>query len=380
MKPLFKYGLVAIIIVILGTLFYNKIYIPKTTYETLHPSKGSLSTSVRGIGNVSAEYIYSITAQSGGKILNILHNEGSWVKKGEILVIMDGVDLPDQLDIAKATLQKAKYDLIASQNELKNQESQKTLILKTYNRYEKLNKQGYAAQSEYDKALADKGSIDSSILVSKSHINAAKAQIVLAQKSINAITTKLGNLEVKAPVDGYLISKTAQVAQNVLPTTTILQLVDAKTLWVQTRVDERVSGEIKVGQKAFIVLNSEPNKKYEGVVKRIQPLSDAVTLEREIDVAFVKIPEPFYINEQAEVSIITKNYKDVVKVSLDVVVQENGKIGVWVVKDMQADFRILQNRAQSEDEITASNLEENEQILVPNSHKKSLVQGMKIHL
>lgn len=380
MKPLMKYTIIAVVVVLLGTIFYNKVYIPKTTYETISANQGALIESVRGIGNVSSEFIYAITAQSGGKILKIVNSEGTWVKKGDLLVVMDGVDLPDQLEIAKATLQKAKYDLVASNNELKNQESQKELILKTYNRYEKLNQQGYAAKSEYDKALADKESIESNILVSKSHINAAKAQIVLAQKSINALQTKLDNLQVKAPVDGYIISKTAQVAQNVLPTTTILQLVDAKSLWVETKIDERVSGDIKVGQKAFVRLNSEPQRKYEAVVKRIQPLSDAVTLEREIDVAFINIPEPFYINEQAEVAIETKSYVNVMKISLDVVVQKNGKVGVWIVKNMHASFKVLEKIAQSENEISASNLEEDELILIPSPKKKSLQEGMKIHL
>ena len=380
MKSAYKNIVLIALLLLAGVLFYKKVYIPKTTFTLLSPEKGELKTSVNGIGNVEAEDIYSITAQSGGKIVNIFTNEGKWVKKGDLLIVMDGVDLPDQFQIAKATLKKAEFELVASKNELKNQQTQKELLQKTYDRYAKLNKQGFAARSEYDKALADLQSIDAMIQVSRSHINSAKAQILLSQKSINAIKTRIDNLKVYAPVDGYVIAKEAETAQNVLPTNTILKIVDPKTLWVETKIDERISGAIRLGQKAEIILSSQPQKVYRGVVKRILPVSDPVTLEREVDVAFVSIPKPFYINEQAEVSINTSSYRDVLKVPLKVVVQQNGKAGVWILKEGHAHFQPLQKIAQDENYMAVSNLGKESLIVVPDSTKKSLKEGMRIHL
>ena len=380
MKSAYKNIVLIALLLLAGILFYKKVYIPKTTFTLLSPEKGELKASVNGIGNVEAEDIYNITAQSGGKIVNIFTNEGKWVKKGDLLIVMDGVDLPDQFQIAKATLKKAEFELVASKNELKNQQTQKDLLQKTYDRYAKLNKQGFAAQSEYDKALADLQSIDAMIQVSRSHINSAKAQILLSQKSIDAIKTRIDNLKVYAPVDGYVIAKEAETAQNVLPTNTILKIVDPKTLWVETKIDERISGAVRLGQKAEIILSSQPQKIYRGVVKRILPVSDPVTLEREVDVSFVSIPKPFYINEQAEVNINTSSYSDVLKVPLKVVVQQNGKAGVWISKEGHAHFQPLQKIAQDEHDMAVSNLEKESQIIIPDSTKKPLKEGMRIHL
>jgi len=380
MKSAYKTILIVALLLLAGLLFYKKVYIPKTTFTLLSPQEGELKASVSGIGNVGAEDIYHITAQSGGKILHIFTNVGKWVKKGDLLIEMDGVDLPDQLQIATATLKKAKFELKASQNELKNQLAQKALLQKTYNRYAKLNKQGFAARSEYDKALADLQSIDATILVSRSHIDSAKAQILLSQKSIDAIKTRIADLKVYAPVDGYVISKEAEVAQNVLPTNTILKIVDPNTLWVETKIDERISGAIRLGQKAKITLSSQPQKVYQGVVKRILPVSDPVTLEREVDVAFITIPKPFYINEQAETTIYTGSYSHILKIPLKVVVQQNGKAGVWISKEGHAHFQPLEKIAQDEKYIAVSNLDKESRIIVPDSTKKSLKEGMRIHL
>ena len=380
MQKSLKYVLITLLVVIAGIFFYKKVYIPKTTFALVSPTKGGLNISVSGIGNVEAEDIYNITAQSGGKILTLLTREGEWVKKGDLLIEMDGVDLPDQLEIAKATLKKAEFELVASKNELKNQQTQKALLQKTYKRYTKLNQQGFAAQSEYDKAFADLQGIDAMILVSKSHINSARAQIELSQKSINAIKTRIDNLQVHAPVDGYVIAKEAEVAQNVLPTSTILKIVDPKTLWVETKIDERISGAVKLGQKASIVLSSQPQKVYKGTVKRILPVSDPVTMEREVDVAFVSIPKPFYINEQAQVNIVTKRDSDVLKIPLEVVVQNNGKLGVWVIKEGHAHFQVIKKLGQDEKDMGVINFDPKSQIIVPDNKKKPLREGMKIHI
>lgn len=379
MKTILKYLLILTGVSLLAGLFYFKVYIPKTSYKVLSPKKGNLEISIHGIGNVNAQNIYNITTQSGGKILHIYTEEAEWVKKGDLLIEMDGVDLPDQKEIAKATLKKAEYELIASKSELQNQKIQKELIKKTYNRYTKLNEQGYAAQSEYDKAYADLQSINSLILVSKSHINSAKAQILLSQKSIKAINTKINNLKVYAPVDGYVITKDAEVTQNVLPTHVILKIVDASTLWVETKVDERVSGKVKIGQVANIILSSQPNRVYKGIVKRILPVSDMVTLEREVDVAFVNIPKPFYINEQAEIEIYTQNLKNILKIPMKVIVQNSGKIGVWILKDQHANFKEIKKIAQNTDFIAISNLNEKSLIIVPDSTKKPLSDGLRVY-
>ena len=375
-----KYIIALVGIAVVATVFYNKVYIPKTTFKTIKPVRGELKVSISGIGNVGAKRIYNITAQSGGKILELLSDEGEWVEKGTLLIVMDGVDLNEQLEVAQANLTKAEYDLVAAESELKNQNAQKALLQATYNRYLKLKEENFASQAEYDKANTDLQSIKANISASISHINSAEAGIVIAEKNKSVIQAKITRLKVYAPVSGYVIAREVEVAQDVSPTSTIFQIVDPKTLWVKTKIDERISAEVKLGQSATITLRSKSNKPYVGEVKRVVSVSDAVTLEREIDVAFHTIPKPFFINEQAEVTIAVKTHTDVVKLPSYVVVQRNGKLGVWIVKDYHVAFKNIETIAQNDEEIAVSNIDINSKIIVPNSDKKPLSNGMKIHL
>jgi len=375
-----RYIIGLVLIALIATLFYNKVYIPKTTFETIKPTVGKIDVTVSGIGNVGAKNIYNITAQSGGKILELLTDEGQWVKKGDLLIVMDGVDLEEQLEVSLANLTKARYELVAAKSELENQNAQNALLEVTYNRYLKLKNKNFASQSEFDKVNTDLESSKANVSSSLSHINSAKAGVIIAEKNIKVIEAKINRLKVYAPLDGYVISKEVEVAQDVTPSSIIFQIVDPKTLWVKTKIDERISANIRLGQNATITLRSQAKKPYTGKVKRIVSVSDAVTFEREIDVAFDIVTEVFFINEQAEVTIALKSYENMMKIPSRVVVQENGEIGVWIVTNQHVKFKVIEIVAQNEDEIAVSNLDKSTQIVVPNKNKKTLSNGMKIHL
>ncbi len=380
MKSWIKYLIFIIIISLASVIYYEKVYIPKNTFKTISPSRGELKVTISGIGNVGAKNIYVITAQSGGKILKILTDEGKWVKKGDLLIVMDGVDLIAQLEGANATLQKAKFEVDASVGALKNEQVQKVLIQKTYNRYEKLNSLGYVTKAEYDKAEADLQSINVAITTSLSHINSSKAEVLHAQKSAEALEIRIEKLKVYSPIDGYVVSRDVEETQDILPTTTILKIVDPKTLWVETNIDERISSQIKPNQKAKITLRSHPNKLYNATVTRIDALSDAVTLERKVDVSFDTIPEPFYINAQALVKIEVKKYEDIFKIPLNLLVERNGKLGIWITKDGHAYFQNIKKIAQNDNEIAISDINKDTKIIIPDASKKPLRDGMKIRL
>ncbi len=378
MKAVIKYGTVLVAIGALATVIYLKVFVPKHTFTTVQPTTGQLQVSVQGIGNVSALNIYAITAQTGGKILQILTDEGEQVKKGELLIVMDGVDLPQQLAVAKAALTQAQFEVQALQEELNNQKAQETLLQINYTRFKKLNKQQFVSQSEYDKSLADLQSIQAATAATLSRIQSAQTGIQAAEKNIEALQEKADRLKVYAPVDGVVISREAEVAQYVQPSTPILQIVDPATLWVETKIDERISGRVKEGQKTSIILRSQPDKKYHGVVKRIDAMTDPVTLERKINVAFTATPVPFFMNEQARVSIAINTYDHVAKVPLKVVVQKEGKPGMWILKNNRAHFRIIDKLAVSETEMAMAQLDADTVIIVPDKRKKSLTEGMRI--
>ena len=379
MNKRIKYIIIAILVIVGIVLFYKNVYIVKTTYKTLSPKVANLDIKVFGIGNVSAKDIYSITAQTGGKIISILTDEGQWVKKGDLLITIDPVDMPELVQEMLISVEKTKSELKALIKESESLNAQKELALITYKRYEKLVKQSFVSKSEFDKAKTDLNALTAQLEATLVRIESSKIEVQRTQKNADSLKTKLSRFQIYAPVDGYVISKSAEVAQNVASSTTILKIVDPKTLWIKAYIDEKISGDIKVGQKAEITLRSQSNKQFTGYVKRIVAQSDAVTQEREINVAFDELPIPFYINEQARVTINAKTISNAITIPLNTLKVEDGKEGVWTLIDNKAYFKELNIQAKGDNEAAINGIKTEDIIIIPDSSKKALSEGMRIH-
>lgn len=379
MKSWIKYTLIAAAIIAGGAIFYKKVYVVKSTFEMTQPTKGELKVSVKGIGNVDAKNIYAITAQSGGRIEEIHFDEGMWVKKGDLLLSIDAVELPSLIGEAKATLQKSSHEAASAKENIASLDAQKVLLEATHERHKKLLEQKFVSQAEYDKAKSDLDNIKAQMNSQKAKIASAASEEQRMQKNIEALQTKLERLKVYAPVDGYIISKEAEKASYVLPSTVIFKIVDPTTLWVRANIDERVAQSVKVGQNASIKLRSKPNEKLKGTLQRVVAMSNAVTLEREVNIGFDATPETFYINEQAEVNIHVATHKDVLKVPMKLLSKYNGKKGLWVAEGDKAYFKEVSILAQSDEEAAiASGIEAGAELLVPKINNKPLSDGMKI--
>ena len=380
MNKRIKYIIIALLAIVGGFLFYKNVYIVKTTYKTLSPKVANLDIKVFGIGNVSAKDIYSITAQTGGKIISILTDEGQWVKKGDLLITIDPVDMPELVQEMLISVEKTKSELKALVKESESLNTQKELASITYKRYENLVKQSFVSKSEFDKAKTDLNALNAQLEATLVRIESSKIEVQRTQKNADSLKTKLSRFQIYAPVDGYVISKSAEVAQNVASSTTILKIVDPKTLWIRAYIDEKISGDIKVGQKAEITLRSQSNKQFTGSVKRIVAQSDAVTQEREINVAFDELPIPFYINEQARVTINAKTISNAITIPLNTLKVEDGKEGVWTLIDNKAYFKELNIQAKGDNEAAIiSGIKTEDIIIIPDSSKKALSEGMRIH-
>lgn len=69
--------------------------------------------------------------------------------------------------------------------------------------------------------------------------------------------------------------------------------------------------------------------------------------------------------------VAVKRYKNVLKIPLRVVVQQNGILGVWKVKNNRVYFFKVEKIAQNDTEMAISNGQQDMKIIVPDNTKKT---------
>ena len=106
-----KYLIYLAIIGLIAFGFYKKVYIPKHTFKTVHPSSGDMAVKVNGVGNIGAKEIYKIGSVYGGKVLSLTINEGDFIKKGDLVAKIDSIDLNDKISEQEANIKKLQSEL-----------------------------------------------------------------------------------------------------------------------------------------------------------------------------------------------------------------------------------------------------------------------------
>ena len=373
-----KYLVYLAIIAVVGFVFYNKVYIPKHTFKTIEASKGDMAIKVNGVGNVGAKDIYKIGSLYGGKILDFYISEGDFIKKGTVVARIDFVDLKDKIDEQEAVVKKLK-------NDIKSLEFDRQSALKNYNYKEEIykkNKKLFGIKSisalEFKKYETDKDVADFLVKSLASKINSLSNQISQINANIKGLKKRVSRYTIVSPVDGYVTKKLISNYQIIMPNQTLIEVVQPKDVWVETFIDTRISGDVKIGSFATIKLRSS-NKIYSGKVINIKPINNSVTNEREIDIAFDNLPIPFYLEEQAVVNIAIKDLKNVVQIPAIALSNYKNKDGVWVVKDSKVQFKPSKILAHNSKYIGINGIEITDKIVLSNPNKKALQNGMKIY-
>jgi HlyD family secretion protein len=289
---------------------------------------------VFGLGTVEARVQSKIGFKVSGVLVDLAADVGDCVTKGAVLARLDSREEGARLARAKAAVEQAEANLQRATASLEKAEANYANAKSINERRQKLAQTNItsvetaeAAQAAERAAAADVGLAKADIAVARAAISDAKAQREQEQATFDFHT-------LTAPFDATVIARQKELGSALAAGETVFTIIDARTVWVLSYIDESKAGEIAVGQLAEIVLRSEPSRRITGRVARIQPESDRVSEERRIEVAFNAIPENFNLGEQAEVYITTVHLAQTLLVP-EAAIEDLAKTTgtVWTVED-----------------------------------------------
>ena len=209
-----------------------------------------------------------IGARAAGRIATVTFEEGDPVSKGELLAELEHRDLDASLTAAKASVVRAQAALAEQQIAI-----EEALVNK--NRMERMRESNSVAASEYDQArFAHQSAI--------ARRDSLAADIALAEAQLNQTEQLRENMFIRAPFDGTVISKDAEVGESILPggmgggsgRGSVATIADLDHLEIEVDVQEDFISRVIEGQEAEISVDAVQDKKYHGVVRKIIPMGD----------------------------------------------------------------------------------------------------------
>jgi HlyD family secretion protein len=312
----------------------DRLFAPEvevTTVSLVTPAQGA--QILVATGYVVPQRKANVSPRIGGRIARIYVDDGSVVKAGQVIAVLEDADY-------KAQLLQANADYKSAQAREHKSEVELTDAQRSYDREQILQKKGISTPAAEDAAVAKLDSAKAALAGARADTAAAKARVAVAQ-------VNLDNCYVRAPFSGRITQKLSDIGEIVFGFTSagntgsggIASLADFTTLQVEADVSESQVAKLKPGTPADIVLDAFPEKHFRGKVAEVRPKVDRAKATVTVKVAFVDDTTDVLPDMGAKVTFLAKELDEsarkeppVKAVQPDAVVERSGKSVVFAIE------------------------------------------------
>ena len=180
------------------------------------------------IGTLTGQVNADVKAQVTGYLTKRDYQEGSFVKKGQLLFEIDPRPFQAAVDLAQGQLAQAEAQVVQAQAQLATAEANQLKSQLDVEKYTPLAKANAVSQQELDDATQTNLANQAQVQAAKAAIAAAKAQIQAGRAAVETASINLGFTQIASPIDGIAGVAQAQVGNLVsvssAPLTTVSTL------------------------------------------------------------------------------------------------------------------------------------------------------------
>jgi HlyD family secretion protein len=234
-------------------------------------------------GYVVARHSSDVGVKIGGRLARLTFEEGTRVRKGAIIAEIEHADIDAQLEASRRAVAESEAQLaqaIAARDE----------DVRSFDRQRALMRDGITT----DAALTG---AQSAAAVSSARVKSAEAAIASSRARVRVAEEALENTNVRAPFDGVVIKKRAEVGETVSPFGVqgqssreggaIATIADLAELEVQTEVSENTVAKLSAGMPAEVKLKAYDEQIYRGRLRQIFPSADRAKAIVEVRVSIL---------------------------------------------------------------------------------------------
>lgn len=246
-------------------------------------------------GVVEAQQTTALSFATMGTVTEVLADEGQTVSKGQLLAKINAANAQNTYQLALAKQQQAED---------------------AYNRLKPMKENGTLPEIKWVEV--------------ETGVTQAKAAVAIAQKGIS-------DCNLYAPASGVIGKRNVQAGMNVVPATTILELLNIQSVYIKIPVSENEISLFKKGETAQININAI-NKTVTGTIKEIGVSADVLSHTYPVKIEVQNTTGDIKPGMICSVQATTKDNRSGLLVSNKALQKEvNGNQFVFVEKNGQAE-------------------------------------------
>ena len=209
-----------------------------------------------------------IGAKIPGRVERMFVEEGTKVKKGQVLAILEHNELKAMLAARRATVQRTEAELLEARADARDKDRKAKRAVRLYNQRTVSVEEVEQADTERDMAAA--------------RVAALEAAIALEKANVQEIEENIRNMHLFAPFDGTVVEKQGEEGEIITPgamsatisRSAVVSLANLDRMDVETDIAEKLLSRVAIGQPAEISVSAIPSKHYRGRLRQIIPMGD----------------------------------------------------------------------------------------------------------
>lgn len=324
-----------------------------------------LTVRISASGTVTPLQEVNLSPKTSGRLAQLYVDQGDRVQQGQILARMDDREIQASLDQSTANLAQAEARLALARAGTRSEEiaqaqaqvdaaqSQASLARERSVRYQNLADQGAIARDQLDEKIANERNAQANLQQAQRRLEELKngtrpeelsqyiAQVAQAKAQLQAVQVQVADAVIRAPFNGTITQKYANVGSFVTPTTSASStssssstsiVAIASNLEILAKVPERDIGQIRLNQKVEIRADAFPGQKFQGKVRLIAP---AAVIEQNVTSFQVRITletgeEQLRSGMNVDLTFVGESVKNALVVPTVAIVTQKGKVGVLI--------------------------------------------------
>jgi multidrug efflux pump subunit AcrA (membrane-fusion protein) len=350
------------------------------------------------VGVLSAFRKVDVACETGGTIEKLYFEKGDRVKKGQLLAEISTSSIQLSVNQAMAAFQAAKSNLEKTEKGsrpeeiriaeavLKEAEAALFEAKKNFDRIKGLYESRSVSDSEYDStkrmvdmASAKKESARQQLILAREgprieDRNVARANVAQAAAALAVAKDRLRKSQLHAPCDGIIAFREVEEGEVIVvpPVTLITQVVDLERLKIKVSIGEK-DIHILDRHKAFaFTVDAFPQETFSCKLLFRSPTADPSTKSFPLEL-IVNHPDPRMADGMTvRVKFPIVNERMTIKVHSAWLSEQDGQMGLFVVKDDKAQFKAVPLGAYYDQRVEIlSGLNDGELIITNSSGLKS---------
>jgi RND family efflux transporter MFP subunit len=217
------------------------------TVTVVVPGRSQVAGLITASGPLAAKRDQPVgIAGSGGRVVSVLVDAGSWVRAGQTLAVVDRSVQAQQAAELAAQIEAAKANAALAQS--------------NYERAIALQGRGFVSKAEIDSKKATR--------------DAAYAQVRVAQAQLAGTRAEIGRLNVTAPAAGLVLARSVEVGQIVSPGSgALFRIAEGGQMEMRAQLSQQDLAQVHVGMPATVIpVGSDRN--FRGTVWQVAPMID----------------------------------------------------------------------------------------------------------